>query len=255
MRLQSSCTLLLATCLGLTGCEVQSKSRGISEPADRTQEPGFVSLFDGKTLTGWHAIPTQTTSDWSVRDGTITGHGSANRLAYLVWRDLQLTDFELRLSYRMLTDGNSGVEVRAQPDTSGKRPFEGYHADLGHVGIGPHILGAWDFHFARRKEHPCNRGTRLVIRENGSARYSKLDPDTALALSDVRKRDWNHLRVVVRGNHFQSFINGKLAAEFTDNARPGRLDHGAIGLQLHDKGMQVAFKDIRLRRLREPPPR
>lgn len=255
MRLESRCTLFLATCLGLAGCEIHSDSHGISETANRARQSGLVSLFDGKTLTGWHAVPPQTASDWSVHDGVITGRGSANRLAYLVWRDLQLTDFELRLSYRMLTDGNSGVEVRAQPDTSGKRPFEGYHADLGHVGIGPHILGAWDFHFARRKEHPCNRGTRLVIRENGSTLYSKLDPNRALALTDIRKRDWNQLRVVVQGNHFQFFINGKLASEFTDNARQGRLDHGAIGLQIHDKGMQVAFKDIRMRRLRDRLPR
>ncbi|MEE2887714.1 MAG: DUF1080 domain-containing protein [Planctomycetota bacterium] len=255
MRTPLICTLLVAICLGLSGCGFQPDSQVTAETSDRNQQAGFVSIFDGKTLNGWHAVPAQAASDWSVQDGAITGHGSANRLAYLVWKDPELTDFDLRLSYRMLTDGNSGVEVRAQPDTSGKRPFEGYHADLGHVGIGPRILGAWDFHFARRKEHPCHRGTRLVIREDGSTTSSKLDPSKALALADVRKRDWNHLQVLARGNHFHFFINGKLAAEFTDNARQGRLDHGAIGLQIHDKGMRVAFKDIRLMRLREPLPR
>jgi len=206
-------------------------------------------MFDGETLTGWRAVPSESASDWSVRDGAILGRGSVQRLSYLVWEDTGLTDFELRLSYRMLTDGNTGVEVRAQPDTSGKRPFEGYHADLGHPGIGPHILGAWDFHFARRKEHPCKRGTRLVIREDGSTSYSKLNPATALRLSDIRARDWNDLRVLVQGNRFQSFINGRLASEFSDQLRQGRLEHGAIALQLHDKGMRVAFKNIQLRRL------
>ncbi len=37
----------------------------------------------------------------------------------------------------------------------------------GHGGIGPHILGAWDFHFASRKEPPCRRGTRLIIDQHG----------------------------------------------------------------------------------------
>ena len=56
-------------------------------------------------------------------------------------------------------------------------------------------------------------------------------------------------RIVARGNHFQFFINGKLTSDFTDNAKSGQLDHGAIGLQIHDKGMHVEFKDLRLKQL------
>ena len=69
----------------------------------------------------------------------------------------------------------------------------------------------------------------------------------ALTAEDVHRRDWNEVRIVARGNRFQFFINSKLASEFTDNARQGRLEHGAIGLQLHDKGMHVEFKDLRLK--------
>ncbi|GIV26187.1 MAG: hypothetical protein KatS3mg027_0001 [Bacteroidia bacterium] len=71
--------------------------------------------------------------------------------------------FELTFDYRLPGPGNTGVEIRAHPDPTGRRPLIGYHADLGHVGIGPHILGAWDFHFDGRREPPCPRGTRLVI--------------------------------------------------------------------------------------------
>jgi len=212
-----------------------------AEPPDR----GFQSLFDGKSLTGWKAVPAQTASDWSVCDGAVCGRGSADRLSYLVWKDHGLTDFELRLQYRLLTRGNTGIEVRARPDQTGKRPFEGYHADLGHVGIGANVLGAWDFHFARRKEHPCPRGTRLVIQADESARVSRIDG--AFSAQDIRQKDWNDVRIIAEGNHFQFLINGKRAADFTDNARQGRLKNGAIGLQLHDKGMVVEFRRIRLR--------
>jgi hypothetical protein len=44
-----------------------------------------------------------------------------------------------------------------------------------------------------------------------------------------------------------------LASEFTDNAASGRLDEGAIGLQIHDRGMRVEFKDLRLNRLASKP--
>ena len=205
------------------------------------------AIFDGKTLDGWHAVPEQSGTDWTVRDGAIVGHGSADRLSYLVWKDADLTDFELALRYRLPGNGNTGVEVRSQPDLTGKRPFEGYHADLGHVGIGPHILGAWDFHFAKRREYPCKRGTRLVIDENGKPHFSAIPG--AFTVEDVRQHQWNDVLIIVRGNHFQFFINGKLTSEFSDNATRGRLDRGAIGLQIHDKGMQVEFKDIRLKLL------
>ncbi len=215
--------------------------------SDRNDENGFLSIFDGQTLEGWHCVPHDHTSDWSVENGAIVGWGSEDRLVYLVWKDERLTDFELRFSYRLPGVGNTGVEIRSQPDHSGKRPFEGYHADLGHIGIGPHILGAWDFHFANRQEYPCPRGTRLVIDEDGNTHSSSLPESVTLA--DIHPHGWNDVRVIAQGTHFQFFINGKPASEFTDNAKLGRLGYGAIGLQIHDKGMQVEFKDVRLKYL------
>ena len=209
-------------------------------------EKGFTSLFDGKSLEGWRVVPASSASDWSVDNGVMVGHASANRLSYLVWQE-ELADFELRFQYRMRTDGNTGVEVRAQKDVTGKRPFEGYHADLGHVGIGPHILGAWDFHFAKRREPPCPRGTKLVINADGSLNSTSIAG--APTADDIRKRDWNDVRIIARGNHFRFFINDKLASEFSDSVKQARLDRGVIGLQLHDKGMRVEFKDLRLKRL------
>lgn len=216
-----------------------------SEPADGD---GFISLFDGQTLEGWHAVPEACAPDWSVHDGVIVGIGHADRLSYLAWKDDRLTDFELRLRYRLPGEGNTGIEIRSQPDLSGKRPYEGYHADLGHVGIGPHILGAWDFHFARRQEPPCHRGTRLVIDQAGNL-HSEAIRD-ALTVADVRPHQWNDVRVIARGQHFQFFVNDKLASEFTDHSARRRLEYGAIALQVHDKGMRVEFQDIRLKRVK-----
>jgi len=235
MRLDPLWGFASAACLVAVVCST-AVSRG---GARRDLEEGFVAIFDGKTLQGWHVVPREATSDWTVRDGVIVGRGSVKRLCYLVWRDDHLRDFELRLRYRLPGKGNTGIEIRARPDPTGKRPFVGYHADLGHVGIG--------FHFARRREYPCPRGTRLVIDEDGKPHASRIPG--AVTLADIRPHQWNDVRVVARGNHFQFFINGKLSSEFTDNTRTGRLGEGAIGLQIHDKGMTVEFKDIRLKRL------
>ena len=122
-------------------------------------EPGFVSLFDGQTLDGWQAMPASTADAWAVKDGIIIGNGDQG-VGYLVYAgDKRLANFELRFRYRFVGQGNSGVSIRAVPDPSKRRLFQSYHADLGHVGIGKPILGAWDFHTPGRTEHRCQRGT------------------------------------------------------------------------------------------------
>lgn len=211
-------------------------------------EDGFTSIFDGQTLTGWRADPQIDAGAWSVVDGAIRGEGQEDRLAYLVYTgDEKLTDFELKFRFRMLTDGNTGVELRSRVDETGKRPFEGYHADLGHIGIGPEVLGAWDFHFATREEFPCERGTRLVIDEDGNGHHYPIK--NHVTLDDIKKRSWNQCHIIAKGNHFQFFINGKLSSEFTDGLEEGRLESGFIGFQLHDKGMVVEFQDVLLKHL------
>ena len=212
-------------------------------PAD---DGGFTSIFDGKSLAGWHSLPAGSDADWEVLDGVIVGTGSQKRLCYLVWKDDTLTDFELKLKYRLPSGGNTGVEIHAQPDASGKRPLIGYHADIGHAGIGDGVLGAWDFHFAGREEYSCKRGVRLVIDENGKATQTEIE--APFLPSNIHQRDWNDVHVVAKGRNYKFYINGKLASEFTDNAKQGRLDSGSIGLQIHDKGMRVEFKDIRLKK-------
>ncbi len=211
-----------------------------------TSEAGFVPIFDGRSLTGWSAVPENTAADWSVRDGAIVGIGSQDRQIYLVWKDHELADFELKFQYRLLTDGNTGVEIRANPDATLRRPFQGYHVDIGHVDIGPNVLGAWDFHFGKqRREHACPRGTSIVIDEQDQARSTVIA--NSLSPQDVRVRDWNDVHVVAKGNHGSFSINGKFASAFTDNFRPQPFARGAIGLQLHERGMRVEFRNLRIK--------
>jgi arylsulfatase A-like enzyme len=213
-------------------------------------EQGFVPVFNGRNLDGWRTVPANAAGAWQAKEGVIHGEGKEDRLVYLVYAgDEQLKDFELKFRYRMVTKGNTGVEVRARIDATGKRPLEGYHADFGHVGIGPQILGAWDFHFGNgtRQEPPCPRGTRLLIDEDGSLRSERIE--NGVELDDINEGDWNEGHITAKGNKLQFFINGKLASEFTDNIKQGRLESGLIGLQLHDKGMIVQFKDLFLKKL------
>lgn len=212
---------------------------------DARSDSGFVSMFDGKTLSGWEVTPADAQQAWSVSDGMIVGKGAAGR-SYLVYENHDIADFELKLSYRFPGDGNSGISIRARKDPTGRRGFQSYHADLGHVGIGKHILGAWDFHTPGRTEHGCHRGKRLVIDSNDRAEFTAIEDP--LTLQDVRRGEWNDVHVIARGNRFTFRINGRLSSEFTEHLPSARrLERGMIQLQLHDPGMVVHFRDVRIR--------
>ena len=210
---------------------------------------GFVSMFDGKTLKGWEATPVEIAPAWTVQDGMIVGNGDKGR-GYLTYTaNKNVADLELKFSYRFPGKGNSGVNIRAIPDKTRRRDFQSYHADLGHLGIGKNVMGAWDFHTPGRREHRCFRGDRLVIAENDQPTITPIK--NALTAVDIRKGDWNHVHIIVEGNLFQLFINGKLSSEFTEHLpQAKRLQSGMIQLQLHDPGMIVQFRDLQLKVLK-----
>ena len=232
--------------LALTGIVTSSL---VALAAAPKKEAAFVSMFDGKTLDDWEATPARTAPAWTVQDGMIVGNGDKGR-GYLTYaRNKQVADLEMHFCYRFPGKGNSGVSIRAIKDDTGRRDFQSYHADIGHLGIGKNVMGAWDFHTPGRTEHRCFRGDRLVIDEDDQPQITAIE--NALTESDIHKGEWNQVRIIARGNNFKLYVNGKLSSEFTENIDPGkRLDKGMIQLQLHDPGMIVHFKDLKIKILK-----
>ena len=232
--------------LALTGIVTSSL---VALAAAPKKEADFVSMFDGKTLDGWEATPAKTAPAWTVQDGMIVGNGDKGR-GYLTYaRNKQAADLEMHFCYRFPGKGNSGVSIRAIKDDTGRRDFQSYHADIGHLGIGKNVMGAWDFHTPGRTEHRCFRGDRLVIDKDDQPQITAIE--NALTESDIHKGDWNAVRIIARGNNFKLYVNGKLSSEFTENIAPGkRLEKGMIQLQLHDPGMIVHFKDLKIKILK-----
>lgn len=232
-------------CRGIVLISVGLTATAVAD--DRTADDvGFVSMFDGKTLTGWTVAPPAAKQEWTVEDGVIVGRGSQQGRSYLVYHDHNIADFELRLSYRFPGKGNSGISIRARKDETGRRDFQAYHADLGDAAEGQRVLGLWDFHTPGRTEHVGHRGQRLVIDGNDRPTFTPIDG--AVTPDDIRRGDWNDVRIVASDNRFSFFINGKPAAEFVEHLPPERrLRSGMIQLQLHDPGMEIQFRDLRIR--------
>lgn len=204
----------------------------------------FKLIFDGKTFDGWHCRPETQAGNWKVEDGVIVGRGEG-RESYLMFKE-ELGDFELKFSYKLLSEhGNTGVEIRSRIVPGKASRLHGYHADIGHVGIGDKVLGAWDFHEDNRGDYLAQRGERVTIAVDGKMTREPIAD--AFRPEDAKKDDWNQVVVVAKGNRLSFTINGRIASEVIDNEVAKRIDKGFIGFQLHGGDtMVVAFKDIAL---------
>ena len=207
-------------------------------------EPGFVSLFDGRTLDGWDGDR----SIWSVADGAITGQTSGDTKLkennFLVWKD-QVENFELRLKFR-LENGNSGIYYRAKKRPAGQTqgdPLIGTQADFDASGRWTGVIMEYLL-----REVLAERGQKVAIDEQGQKQATALG-DPAQLLAAVKPQEWNDYTVIAKGGSVVLKINGMTMCELEDRD-PKRLVHGWLALQVHvGPPMRVQFKDIYLRRL------
>jgi hypothetical protein len=207
---------------------------------------GFVSIFDGKTLTGWS---TADMSYWSVEDGALTGTVSAEHpnpfSRWIVWQGGEVGDFELKLKFRILgtVDANSGLQFRSTYDAN-QTHARGYQADLVRD---PKWMGLLYEEGTVRKVL-AHRGEKTVIDAAGT-RDTQTFADAAKLFQYFKLDGWNEYRVIARGNEMKAIINGHLMSEVIDNDKKFSQATGWIGLQLHHgPPMKVQFKDIFLKK-------
>lgn len=87
---------------------------------DFKPEPGYVSLFNGKDLTGWgyrtNNFDGKTVTDdgrYSAADGVLTVHPRTPRLIQELWTTQKFpNDFNLKLEFRAGTNADSGIFIR-----------------------------------------------------------------------------------------------------------------------------------------------
>ena len=101
-----------------TLCGVALFAATASESFAQNPPRGFISLFNGKDLTGWKA--TAKAEVWGAENGVIfcSGKGGGWLLT-----EKEFSNFELRLEYKLPKQGNSGVAIRT--------PFKGDPAYVG----------------------------------------------------------------------------------------------------------------------------
>ena len=209
-------------------------------------EPGFVSLFDGKTLNGWEGDPTY----WRVADGLMTGEITPETRiksnTFIIWRGGEPEDFELKVDYRITESGNSGINYRSVsvPDKvtpANRFALSGYQCDIDGQNhyTGNNYEEKGRLFLAERGEVTHVTGTRLpvVLSRTGEAKD----------LAGVLTTSWNSVHLIVRGNTLIHTINGRVMSMVVDDD-PKRAHRGLIGVQVHTgPPMKVEYRNWRLR--------
>ena len=209
--------------------------------AAANNEEGFKPLFNGKDLTGWDGNP----KFWSVKDGVVTGQTTPDNPTrgntFLIWRQGDVDDFELRLSYRIV-NGNSGIQYRSHD--RGNWVAGGYQGDFEAGNTYSGIL-----YEERGRGILGQRGQKVVIGADGEKRVVGSVGDSDEIQAAIKKEQWNDYRIIARGHHFIHEINGHVTVDVTDEQVGKRVRSGILALQLHaGPPMTVQFKNVRLKR-------
>ncbi len=195
----------------------------------QAQEEGFISLFDGKSLSGWVGNK----NSYLVKDGLIViepqGGGGGN-----LYTEKEYGNFVLRFEFQLTPGANNGLGIHT--------PLEG---DAAYVGKELQILDNEAEKYANLQPYQYHGSVYGVI----SAKRGYLRP----------MGEWNQQEVRVQHPYVTVVLNGEVILEgnYLESSKNGTLDkkehpglqrsRGHIGFLGH--GDVVRFRNIKIKEL------
>ena len=204
-------------------------------------EPGFETIFDGKSLQGWSGDPKL----WSVQDDAITGVTTDEEpLEYnkfLNW-DGEVENFHLRAKVRLIGKNNSGIQYRSKHlKDAGEFVVGGYQCD-----IHPKPENNGMLYHERGRGIVATHGQKVIVDGAGD----KWITGSTGPLQQIELDDWNTFEIIAKGNKLVHKLNGKVCAEIIDHHEDGRSMKGVVAIQVHrGPTMRVQVKDVELKHL------
>ena len=180
----------------------------------------WVSLFDGKTLSGWEALPlpNQKPSKWEVVYGELRGTGGASMLFS---PKSHYQNCKFRAEIKINDKGNSGMYFRAPKANS--------------------FAGGYEAQINSTHADPIKTGSVYTFVHI----YDQIvPPDTWFTQEiDVRTLDFRGKMIT----QIEVRVNDKLLYRFLDHANSWKSGHFAF--QQHDPGSKVAIRKIEVMEL------
>lgn len=179
----------------------------------------WISLFDGKSLSGWKVNENPET--FHVEEGAIIANGDRSHLFYNgPAGNHNFKNFEFKTQVKTMPKANSGIYFHTQFQETGW-PSKGYEVQV--------------------------NNTHTDWRKTGGL----------YAIDDVREapakdNEWFTQHIIVQGKKITVKINDKTVVEYTEPENPERpenmsqrlISSGTFALQGHDSGSKVYYKDI-----------
>src|SRR5215475_2903886 len=232
-------TLLAATLASAArwaSLKAQQSEPYVPKQSDRPEimegdEPGFRTIFDGKTLEGWEGDPKY----WRVAGGTMTGEITPETViksnTFIIWRGGEPENFELKVDYRITSGGNSGVNYRSVvvPDKvtpTNRFAMRGYQCDIDgqnrYTGNNYEEKGRLFLSVRGQVTHVTGVRRPVVLSNLGDHKE----------LGSKITEGWNAVHISARENILMHSINGQLMSVVIDDD-PKRERKGLIGVQVH----------------------
>jgi hypothetical protein len=269
--------------LALTAALTLSAQTAHNQLSKKERAEGWKLLFDGRSMDNWMDPSTQTPPGdaWTIEDGCLKAKGQHTITEDLLSKD-KYSDFELQWDWKISPGGNSGVKYRIQKlitltkETMNPslHKFEAqvqYAAERQHSDSDRNVkpgekaqIYVVGFEY-QMIDNSTNPDAKHGAAYQTGALYSILGPKKAAAKPAGQ---FNHSRLVVRGQHVEHWLNGKKVIDTTldtqelkDNlarrwggdsevyrlmvTQPVRESH--LSLQNHDS--DTWFRDIKVKRL------
>jgi len=266
--------LMLAVAVAMLAAAgwLSAAEKAAVEPAKAPAEPkfdkakalkeGFVSLFNGKDLTGW-TVPEGDNGHWKVADGVIDydARSEAKKNKNLATAE-SFGDFALHVEWRLKQTSGLYAMMEILPDGSYKTDADGKviktlrpNADSGIFlrGSGKGQVNIWCW--------PCGSGELWGFRNDKAAPKEVRAGAVPKCNADNPVGQWNAFDITMKGDRVTILLNGR---KVIDNAQtPGLPAEGPIVLQHHggynEKTRQyspasslVQFRNVYVKRLDRP---
>ena len=204
----------------------------VTTGAQGTPPAGFVSIFNGKDLTGWK-IPEGDGGHWKVLDGVIDYDAGSMAKDKNLWTVKSYKNFELMVDWRIKETPYISKNMKiVMPDGTNKKDSQGREINLvapdSDSGIIPRGFGKAQFNIWN---WPVGSGEMYGYRTAKDATPEQRRNATPRMNADKNIGEWNTFHITVQGNSVMLVHNGQnVIPKWT---LPDLPAEGSIGLQHH----------------------
>ncbi|MBK8946247.1 MAG: DUF1080 domain-containing protein [Ignavibacteriae bacterium] len=209
---------------------------------DDEKNEGWILLFDGKTLNGWHEFGKKNVEKgWLIKNGELIAFSDSINHSSDIITDNSFSNFEFVCEWKISIGGNSGIFYHIVENENFTSPIQ----------TAPEYQLIDDIGFREKLEDWQKTG----------ANYALHIPKNNKILKKVG--EWNKSKIIVKDSTVEHYLNSEKILEFKqwtnewnhlvenskwkDYPNYGLSKEGKIGLQSH--GNSVWFRNIKIKKL------